>query len=187
MLSQDAKNSFTSLLSLCLHEALRSEAVGEWNLRTITNVDEIAGKEIYMLTISSYEFRIFLILHFDNDKKVRNYVASAIKISPENMNEQRFYDYLGEVGNAFCGVFKRELGKYFPHLGMSTPNRLESISLDHLDTWTFDYDAHLKASANDDLKFFGSIYVSAYSDLDFRVKNTKSVNDDVQTGALELF
>lgn len=187
MVSQDAKNSLNSLLNLCLHESLRCEAVNDWNLRTISNESEIAGKEIYMLTISSYEFRIFLVLHFDNDKQVRNYVANAIKIPPESMTEQRFYDYLGEVGNAFCGIFKRELGKHFPHLGMSTPNRLASISLKHLDTWTFDYDAHLKASAGDDLKFFGSMYVSAFGDLDFRVKNTKSVNDDVQTGALELF
>jgi hypothetical protein len=187
MVSQDAKNSFNSLLNLCLQEALRSEAVSAWNLRSISNDDEITGSEIYMLTISSYEFRIFLILHFDNDKMVRNYVANAIKVTPENMTEQRFYDYLGEVGNAFCGVFKRELGKYFPHLGMSTPNHLESISLKHLDTWSFDYDSHLKASAGDDLTFFGSVYVTAFGDIDFRVKNTKSVNDDVQTGALELF
>lgn len=187
MVTQDARNGFDSLLNLCLHESLRTEEHKNWTLRGVTDDDEISGSEVYMLTISSYEFRIFLILHFTNDQKVRNYVASAIKVAPENLNEQRLYDYLGEVGNAFCGVYKRELGKYFPHLGMSTPNRLVSASLKHLDSWNFDHSYHLKAGAGEDLKFYGSVYVSAYGDLDFRVKNTNSINDDVQTGALEMF
>jgi len=187
MVSQDARNGFDNLLNLCLLESLRTEDHSDWTLRSVTGDDEVVGKEVYMLTISSYDFRIFLIMHFNNDQKIRNYVASAIKVAPENLNEQRLYDFLGEVGNAFCGVYKRELGKYFPHLGMSTPNRLSSDSLRHLESWKFDHSHHLKATAGDDLKLFGSVYVSAYGDLDFRVKNNSSINDDVQTGALELF
>ncbi len=141
-----------------------------------------------MLTISSYEFRICILLHFTKDKLTMDYVANAIKMSPEKLEAARYYDYLGEIGNTFCGALKRELSKYFPHLGMSTPNKLVSASLKFMEDTGFDYDMHVKASDNNGVSFFSSLYITANKEFDFRVENKKGEEAaDANKGALELF
>lgn len=187
MVSHEAKNGFDKLMSRCLEETLKTAAHPAWILKPVSRLEDVAQDEFIMLTISSYAFRIFMLLHLTRDTARSNYVASALKLTPENLADTRFYDYVGEMGNTFVGAVKRELGTYFPHTGMSTPNRLVSDSLQFLSEMKFDHVSHVKAGSGTELAFYGSIFVSAYQDLDFRVENSKKSEESIETGALELF
>ena len=186
MITHDAKNGFNDMLKNCLSESLKTESHAKWSIKTLSDLNAIKEKEIYVLTISSYFFRVVLVLHFTNNAKTKSYVANALKVAPENMEQNRYYDFLGEIGNAFCGVYKRELGHYFPHLGMSTPNLLVSDTIQHLQEWSHEHEGFFEAKADDDTKFSASIFVSSYADVNFKY-SSKSIDEDVETGALEFF
>jgi len=186
VVTQDAKNGFDDLLGMCLHEVVKTPANTDWSVKTVDKFADIRSNEFYILTISSYKFRVFLILHFSEDIKTRTYVANALNVAADKLEDRQYYDFLGEVGNAFCGIYKRELGKYIPHLGMSTPNRMRSATLEHLAIWNHEHVSHVRVKSDDDIMFFGSIYVSSYGDVDFRM-TSKTLNEDVEMGALELF
>jgi len=114
-------------------------------------------------------------------------VSRALNLENNILQESRYFDFLGEVGNNLCGSFKREIGKHFPHTGMSTPNRLAAPSLPYLQKIAGDYFTHIHAC--DEIsksRFVGSIYLSAFSDIDFKAEPFEP-NNSVDTGALELF
>ena len=187
MVTQYAKSSLDTLMTMSLQESLRTEANSEWGVKPIDNLESAKQKEFIMLTISSYEFRICILLHFSKDKQTTEYVANAIKMPADKLEAALYYDYLGEIGNTFVGAFKRELAKYFPHLGMSTPNRLVSSSLKFLKEFPFDYGMHIKASTDGGVSFYSSLYLSSNKDFDFRVENKESLEGDAEKGDLELF
>jgi hypothetical protein len=187
MVTQYAKNCLDKLMTICLDETFRSSAGEVLAIKPMDRIDSVVQKEFIMLTISSYEFRICILLHFSKDKPTMDYVAKALKITPDKLEVARYYDFLCEMGNTFCGTFKRELGKHFPHLGMSTPNRLVGSSLKFMRELNFDYDAHFKTSANDNVAFCSSVFISAYKDFDLCVEIKKQAEADAENGALELF
>lgn len=185
-ITTSAQAGLDQLFSDSLAESLRvTDNIVDVNLlKEQNNIDE---EEFIMLTLSSYSFKIFTLLHFSNNKESRQYVAQALKIAYENLEENKFYDYLSEVGNTFCGAFKRELGKYFPHTGMSTPNRLEKGCLSHMKDIGFEYETHYELKFKGLTSFYGSMYVVAYSELDFHVPINSRLDDNIETGALEMF
>ena len=187
MISERAKFGCNSLLSRCLEDSLRSSAFPAWTIVPLNNDKEISHRQFIMLTISSYDFRMVVLLHFSRSAPLMKYVADMLKLSPDVLEQSRFDDYLSELGNNFCGAFKRKLENFFFHLGMSTANLLFSESLQYVNTWPVDYETHLRAHNGGQVAFCGSLYVTSSGDLDFNVKELSSRVDDVQTGALEMF
>ena len=187
MISDRAKFGCYSLLSRCLEDSLRSAAVPTWTMVPLNNDKEISHRQFIMLTISSYDFRMVLLLHFFRSAPSMKYVADMLRISPEALEPSRFDDYLAEVGNVFCGAFKRELANFFPHLGMSTPNLLLSESLQYIKTWPVEYETHVRAHDGGQLAFCGSLYVTSAGELDFNPQELSRRVEEVQTGALEMF
>ncbi len=186
--SLNAKQGLETILSECLHDSLRTANNPEWNVRSGFADADMKEQQVYMLTVSSYTFRIIVLLQFTDNAATRAYVAHALKIERDKLDESRYYDYLGEMGNTFCGAFKREVGKYYPHTGMSTPNKLAGQSLRYLTQIATDFHTHVKASEEiDKARFIGSLYISAFGDVDFKVEKGKKVEEPVETGALELF
>jgi len=185
-ITASAQSGLSQLFSDSLAESFRvTELTLDINL--VNDVSKMNEDEFIMLTVSSYTFKIFTLLHFTNNNETKQYVAQALKTSPDAMENNKFYDYLNEVGNTFCGAFKRELGKYFPHTGMSTPNLLEKGCLSHLNDIGFDYEAHYELKLKGLTSFYGSMYVASYSELDFHVPINSHLDDNVNTGALEMF
>lgn len=186
MISQESKQAITQMLTRCLNESLAAmfPQVG-WELKTLSDAKEIARQEFFMVTISSYEFRVLVMLHFTRDENLANGVASTTEQSVEELEQKKYYDYLGEVSNMFCGAIKRELGKSVAYLGMSVPNALSSASLEFVDDIAFDYDTHVVAHGDNAIKLFGSMYV--FGDLDVRVLAKAEVEEIFDTGELELF
>ncbi len=187
MISERAKNGFNSLLSRCLEESLRSSAYPSWTLEPVSDTKEIGNRQFIMLTVSSYDFRMVVLLHFSRNEPSLNYVAETLQLAPGALEQSRYDDYLSEVGNTFCGAYKRELGKYFPYLGMSTPNMLSAESLAYVKTWPVEHETHLRAQDGGQAQFFGSLYITSSGDIDFNPQELSSHVEEVETGALEMF
>ena len=185
MISQRAKAGFENLLHRCLHASLQTEAHQVWQMQAMT--DDITAQHFIMLTVSSYDFRVMMMLHFSYNEISKKYVADSLKLGIAELLTDQYYDFLAEVGNNFCGSFKRELCQYFPHLGMSTPNLLDCESLKYVKSWPIDHEIHIKALAEDNIEFYGSLYVSSFSDLDFDLIAHPQNAAVMETGALELF
>jgi hypothetical protein len=75
MISEQAKIGFNSLLSRCLEESLRSSAYPSWTLSPLSDAKEIGKRQFIMLTVSSYDFRMMVLLHFSRNEPSLKYVA----------------------------------------------------------------------------------------------------------------
>jgi len=166
-------------------DSLRTDANPDWRVQAINTLADINESEFFMLTLSSFTFKSFVLLHFTGNESIMGYVEHALKMTNEVPDENKFYDFLGEIGNGFCGALKRELGNYLPNLGMSTPNRLTKKNLAHIGTLDCDFETHLSASSKDRILFYASLYVRSYSDMDFQIKH--QVTDDTDVGSIDFF
>lgn len=187
VLPQVAKDALTKLLSGSLEEILKTETYSTWALQTLTSPDQVVAPEFTMLTISSYDFRIFVLLHSSCSAPSMRYAANALQMPLEQLTTPRYYDFLGELGNRLCGAFKRDLGNCFPHMGMSTPNRMRNESLKHLKNLSLAHDIHISAKASEEAIFCASLYVSMYGTRVFRLDNLPKAKKQIDAGALELF
>lgn len=187
MISQRAKTGFENLLQGCLEESLRTEEHPTWQMQPAAEPNDTGVLRFILLTVSSYDFRLMVLLHFSCDAASTKYVADRLKLGCAELPLTRYYDFLAEIGNNFCGAFKRELGQYFPHLGMSTPNQLGRESLKHVKSWPIDHEVHIKAHAEEGAEFYGSLYVSSFGELDFDLVRQTKTEETVEMGALELF
>ena len=134
--------------------------------------------ELYIITIANFFFKVLIIFHVNPDAKTSAYFSR-----PDS--ELGFADVFPEVGNMCCGAMNRELGKTFPHLGMSTPYQLERDCMDFLDLLRPAHIAQYKIVINHDITLHATVCVCAYQTLDFRV-DTRPVLAE-ETGVLELF
>jgi len=187
MISERAKTGFKNLLSRCLEESLRSGAYPTWSIEPLSDGKDYEKQQFIMLTVSSYDFRMMVLLHFTRNESSHRYVAETLQIDPGSLEQSRYDDYLSEVGNTFCGAYKRELGKVFPYLGMSTPNVLFPECLQYIKTWPVEYETHLRAHDGGQAAFIGSLYIASSDDLDFDPQVLVSQVEEVETGALEFF
>jgi len=188
MISQNAKNSVDMVLNHALLESIKNcDKYNTWDIKTIKDADEIKEKEFMMLTISSSVFRIFVLLHFTQNEQTKDFVASALRLAANNIEEGKYYDYLSEVGNVFCGAVKRELSRHTTYyMGMSTPNQLDLNSLVYVDEMKPDYAVHVKAEHKSGAVICGSLYIAARTEIDFKIPETV-FEDKSDMGALELF
>ena len=184
-ITTQAQRSIEELTNQSMRSAFSAENMSAWEIGQLHDSNSIQTAEFYMLTIVSYVFRAFVLLHFTNDSATRNYVASSIKLKTQEITDTRFHDYIGEMGNAFCGAFKRDLGEYYTHTGMSTPNRLSHQSFLHLQRSNFDYALHLKAlNKLANTQFIASVLINTYENMDF---NYIRPANNSNSGELELF
>lgn len=187
ILQAAAKDSLIGLLTSSLEESLKINTYPAWVFQTLTDSEQVAAPEFTMLTISSYDFRLFVLLHSSCDEPTMRYAADALQMPLEQLTTARYYDFLGELGNRFCGTFKRDLGNCYRHMGMSTPNRLRSGSLKHLKSLSFAHDIHVSARTSEEPIFYASVYVSVYGSREFRLDNLVKAEEPAEVGALELF
>ncbi len=137
-----------------------------------------------MLTISSYLFRLLVLIHFTPDDATKAYFAKANQLDLSDMNEQSFHDTISEYGNMCCGILNRELGVFFPHIGMSTPNILDKHCASYLRLLGGGHIQHFAVGINGAPLFQVSLCVCDYADLDFMVDANE---ENSHTGELELF
>jgi hypothetical protein len=152
-----------------------------------------------VLTVSSYLFRLLAIVYFRDDAATRAFFAgtsaaetidaAGAEGSPvtATLTEQEFLDRIGECGNMLCGSLNRDLGRHFPHVGMSTPNIIDRDCMRYVDLLGCGLKRHYRISLPDDLVMHASLCVSDYGTVDFHVEPAAAQEEDVSTGELEFF
>lgn len=184
MISQQARDGFDHLLTRALRSSLSVSDEQPCDIHVIADLDDADASTSVVLTISSYLFRLIVMVHFSPDRATREHVARVNKIAPEEMSEQSFHDAIAECGNICCGILNRDLGPVFPHIGMSTPNIIDKRCTAYLDMLNAGHIQHFQIDVERDPMFYVTLCVCDYADLDFAI----DVNDaGADTGELELF
>lgn len=157
-----------------------------WQFKEKPSLDKLDTEEFYVLTMSSQLFRIFIFLHFTKNDKSEKFVNSVLNLTSGKLDDDKFYDYIGEVGNAFLGSIKRDIGRYVPSLGMSTPNRLSIDCLKYMKNLNSTFETHATAAFDENILFYSSVYLVADEELNIRI-DRNSLEEEVDSGELELF
>lgn len=184
MISQHAKEGFDHILMQAMKSSLVSSSDDRCEVRILAESSEIKAKKTVILTVSSYLFRAIGLIHFTLNNPLKAHLAAINRANVEDMDEQAFLDVISECGNICCGSLNRELGNFYPHIGMSTPNVLDGNCLHYLQALDAGHVQHYEIRINDEITMHASLCVCDYADIDFTVDQTESTED---TGELEMF
>ncbi|MFJ9531520.1 hypothetical protein [Herbaspirillum sp. NPDC101396] len=183
MLTQSAKDGFDTLLTQSLKSGMAPSGTPV-EVSVLADDAVIPEKKMVVLTVSSYLFRLMAMFYFTPDAATRAHFARLNNIDAAEMSEQTFMDAIAESGNLCCGILNRDLGNFFPHIGMSTPNVIDSNCAAYLQTLNCQHVRHFAVDMDGAPRFHVTLSVSAYADIDFSVSADELGSD---TGELELF
>lgn len=184
MISNQARDGFDSLLIHATKSSLVASQDDTCEVSELLDLSEIKDSEMVVLTVSSYLFRIVILIYFTANTATREHIARSRNMDASEMSDQDFYDSISEFGNICCGSVNRGLAPFFPHIGMSTPNVIAKNCASYLDRLNCGYVKHFTVDINSAVQFHLGLCVSDYADLDFTVDIQQ---DDSGTGELELF
>jgi len=159
---------------------------GRWNFKDKSSLKGLDEEEFFVLTMSSQLFRIIILMHFTRSDISRNCIAEVLNVNASNLDDEKFYDYLGEVGNSFLGAIKRDIGRTVPSLGMSTPNRLNKGCLKYMTNFDTDFESHAVSEFDNNEIFYSSIYLIADEELNISL-NKAHAEEELDSGELEFF
>ena len=183
MISHSAQQTFNQMViraiqaSSLMVDGVQPDIVSQTTRTCMTT------EKVVLLTVSSYQFRLSFLIHFSPDVATYAHFANVNNLDPAAMGEAEFIDAISECGNICCGNLNRDLARIFPHIGMSTPNILDSRSIASLNQLGQGYLQHFEWVNHAGPQFGVSLCVNAFSELDF-------VGDFAQeesTGELEMF
>lgn len=132
---------------------------------------------LVLLTVASYLFRLLTIFHVAPKSPAAAYFDRSETGRP-------FADVFGEIGNMCCGAMNRELGRHFPHTGMSTPYVLASGCLPFLAELKPGHLAQHRVEINGTVMMHATLCLCAWGDIDFQVDAAAA---EERGGELELF
>lgn len=177
--SESARHAVDHVFAKAARANLAMDAADAIDIERLpgTSIVETPEANIFVLTISSYLFRLLTVFHVDPEGATAAYFCRGEA-------GQTFQEAFGEVGNLCCGAMNRELGKHFLHTGMSTPNMLGRGCVVHLNELKPDYVSRHAITINGGIVMHVTLCLCAYAPIDFRVDPAAEIEE---TGALELF
>lgn len=144
-------------------------------------------RQLVVLNMSSYVFRVVALFDFSMDAATRAHLAKLSRTPLARLDGQALLDACSEWVNMICGAVNRGLSARFPHAGMSTPFPLESSCAHHLSllnpAWTRVFAVEINQSVRYNLNV--CVCVASGSTLDFDLD--RSAQEDASSGELELF
>jgi len=184
MISTRALSSFDDMMIQGIKSGLvgRSDAVDQ--LTTLEALSEIEENKMVILTISSYKFRLIVLIYFKQCEETIAHFARMNGREAKDMTQQEFIDAICESGNMCCGTLNRELGRIYPHLGMSTPNIIDKKCSDYLSLLGVNHTHHFKLELNQNFTFYVSLAICEFDDIDF---DPPVLSESESTGELEMF
>lgn len=177
MITARARAGFEQLARAGFRCGLQTAAGDPCMIESATSLDKIRARKVAVLTVSSYLFRLVTAFYFRDDTATRAYFGGA--------SEQEFLDRVAERGNICCGSLNRELGRYFPHVGMSTPHVIDRDCMRHAALLGGGLLNHYRLHVADDVSLHASLCVSDHGLVDFQVDATPEQAHS--TGELQLF
>ncbi|WP_296659962.1 hypothetical protein [Paraburkholderia sp.] len=139
--------------------------------------DTPQGAQVVALTISSMQFRLLLLLHFNDDEATRRYyVGDAQRTLAETFME---------FGNLCCGAMNQQLVEHFPDLGMSTPYVLSGGCLPYLQELKPNYLSSHALTLDASVRLGATLCVCSKTPLDFVAADQEASCES--SGELEMF
>lgn len=184
MISNHARDGFNQMLKQGIKGSLLASSEDTCEITISPDLSAVKETKIVILTVSSYLFSVSVLIYFTPDIATKEHFARINKIPASDMSEQAFFDTISECGNICCGTLNRDLGRFFPNIGMSTPNIIDKECSSYLNVLDCGHIQHFKVDINNSVHFHVSLCVCDYADLDFVLDVTE---EDTSTGELELF
>jgi hypothetical protein len=139
--------------------------------------DVAQGEHAVVLTISSMQFRVLLLLHVKDDEATRSYYACEAG--------QALVDKFMEFGNLCCGAMNQQLVEHFPDLGMSTPYAIDSQCLPYLHELKPDCVMSYALTLDGAVRLGATLCICTRAPLDFVAAEFADAQESA--GELELF
>ena len=184
MITERAKASFDRLLVSSLRSGMPVGGASV-SVEPVAAIEKNKDKKIVILTVSSYLFRALAILYFKPDAATRAYFNRNAEEGAPDLSDEEFYDRVSECGNVCVGALNRDLGPFFPHVGMSTPNIIDKDCMQYVDLLGCGLVKHYKVVLAGELTMHATLCVADYGLVDFHVD--PAVEVEVDTGELEMF
>jgi len=184
MITDRAKAGFDRLLVASLKSGMPVGGA-RVDVESVKELGKVKEKKIVILTVSSYLFRAIAILYFRPDAATRAYFNRSAEEGAPALTDDEFYDRVAECGNVVCGAFNRDLGPFFPHVGMSTPNIIDKDCMQYVDLLGCSLTRHYRIVLAGELTLYATLCVADYGLVDFHVD--PAVEAAVDTGELEMF
>jgi hypothetical protein len=184
MITKRAKHSLDQWVKDGLEATFPQPGDTVRSLDTVPAIDSLLETHVVMVSVASYRFRLMLLIYFSHDDATRTYFARGKGITSSELTAPALEDAICEASNMCCGAFNRALGQVFPHLGMSTPNIVNSRCANHLDLMDFGHLQHFCLQLSSGMQFHASLCVSEYNTLDFEALQLAPAP---ATGELEFF
>ena len=184
MITERAKASFDRLLVSSLRSGMPVGGASV-SVEPLKELGKVKEKKIVILTVASYLFRAMAILYFKPDAATRAYFNRSAEEGAPDLSDDEFYDRVCECGNVCVGALNRDLGPFFPHVGMSTPNIIDKDCMQYVELLGCGLVKHYKVVLEGELTMYASLCVADYGLVDFHVDPTVEVA--VDTGELEMF
>lgn len=176
MISERAKESIGRIFAGAARSRLLASEGHACEIAALPGGASLPHAQIVVLTISSMQFRLLLLLHFDDDARMRDYyVADASRPLAEAFME---------VANLCCGAMNQQLVEHFPDLGMSTPYALASDCVPYLTELKPDHVASYDVSIDGTVQIGATLCVCTNAPLDFVAEESVAADSG---GELELF
>lgn len=146
-----------------------------------------AKKQLVVLSISSYVFRIVALFVFDTNPQTAAHFAKLARSTNPHLQGQALSDAYAELVNMICGAVNRGLRADFRHSGMSTPFVLESSCAQYVSILNPSQTHAFEVVVNDGVRFqlIVCTCVAGGANLDFDVD--RSAQEEEVSGELELF
>jgi hypothetical protein len=183
MISQAARTAMGNMLRQGVSASLLVSPQDPIEFAPALGIGHIQTSKIVMLSVSSYCFRLVLLIHFSPDEATRNHFSKLNKLAASEMDDQTFGDVIRECGNICCGSINRDLARVFPHVGMSTPNILDRQCASSLALLGGTFEEHVDIILPGGPKLHASLCVSEFEDLDFEM----ATRENESNGELEMF
>lgn len=182
MIRPSAKDGFDTLLKQALKDSMAPQGAN-CDVTVLPDGGAIGESSMVVLTVSSYLFRLMVMFYFTPDDATKAHFARLNNVSGD-MDQQTFMDAIAECGNLCCGILNRDLGNFFPHIGMSTPNVIDRRCAEYLQMLNCGHVQHFAVDIAEAPRFHVTLCVSAYAEIDFAVSEEAM---GTNTGELELF
>lgn len=184
MISNRARSNFDQMLVLGIKASMGGASPESCEVEVVPDLTSIRETNVVMLTVSSFLFRMSVLVYFSSDEATLNHFAAVNNISAADMSDQAFLDAIRECGNICCGTLNRELARVYPHVAMSTPNIIERECVNHLESLNGGHLQHFRATPAGDKQFHVTLCVRDYADVDFE---WAMLEEATAAGEMEFF
>jgi hypothetical protein len=133
MISDRAAASLDRMMAHGLRNALPAPAGAEARLEPIDRAAPGGDASMVVMMLASHTFRLVMAMYAPRDRATRAYLERVGRITAGDASEQALRDSLSESANMCCGTVSREIGRFYPQTGMSTPHLIDSRSADYLE------------------------------------------------------